>query len=267
VREISPQDNMSATGAEQYYRWGLAALEYIQVALRAAEADGQPRAILDLPSGYGRVLRMLRAAFPAASVTACDLNADAVEFCARTFGAIPVVSAPRPEEIKLPGRYDLIWVGSLLTHVDDAAWHGFLRVFSDHLVPGGVLVFTTIGRTFVDDLRHGRRRVGIKNVDALIAAYDRAGFAYQDFASTEGYGITAVRPAWVCATLEQHPELELVAYTEGGWNGRQDAVACRRAISPPPENQARAAPPGAKAAQEPARAPRRRAGGAGSVGS
>src|SRR5262249_34860974 len=84
IREISPDDDMAGVGPEEYYRWGLAALDYIQVALRTAEYPGAPRTILDLPCGYGRVLRMLRAAFPNATIHACDIKADALDFCTQT---------------------------------------------------------------------------------------------------------------------------------------------------------------------------------------
>ena len=41
------------------------------------------------------------------------------------------------------------------------------------------------------------------------------------------YGIAVVRPWWVCGRVMRHPTLELVMYSEGGWLGRQDAIACR----------------------------------------
>jgi SAM-dependent methyltransferase len=229
-REISPEDNMIGTGPERYFRWGLSALECIRLGLRAAEYEGPLRTVLDLPCGHGRVLRMLAAAYPGARLHACDLNEDAVRFCSRTFGAVPVLSDERPEQIVLPGRYDLIWVGSLFTHIDVSSWLGFLRLLIDHMTPGGVLVFTTLGRTFAGELERAERKATIADPESFLAAYQRDGFAYQDFPSTHGYGLAAARPSWVCATLEQYSEIELISYTEGGWNGRQDAVACRRRV-------------------------------------
>jgi hypothetical protein len=66
IRTISPRDRMvRRSTAEHYFRVGLEALQYIQVAVVAA-GTGAPNRILDLPCGHGRVLRMLRAAFPKA---------------------------------------------------------------------------------------------------------------------------------------------------------------------------------------------------------
>ena len=38
--------------------------------------------LLDLPCGHGRVMRYLRAAFPRAEITGCDLLRDGVDHCA-----------------------------------------------------------------------------------------------------------------------------------------------------------------------------------------
>ena len=87
------------------------------------KASSPPPRILDFPCGHGRVLRYLRAEFPQAEITACDLLRDGVDFCAANFGAIPVYSDPDPSRIGLPrDAFDLIWVGSLFTHFDAARW-------------------------------------------------------------------------------------------------------------------------------------------------
>src|SRR4051812_20897648 len=56
---VDPHDAMHVGDGEHYLRVGLSAMRCI----RAATA-GTPRRILDLPCGHGRVLRMLRAAYP-----------------------------------------------------------------------------------------------------------------------------------------------------------------------------------------------------------
>ncbi len=234
VEEISPQDEMMISeergGGDarfRYFGWGFAALDTISLALEASEFDQPPKAILDFPCGHGRVLRMLAATYPEAALTACDINRDGVEFCARTFGATPAYSSDDADEIELPGRYDLIWVGSLFSHLDAPRWNSFLRMLTRHLEPGGVLVFTTLGRTITDEIHAGARQFQIPNVDEVLATYEREGFAYADYVGQSGYGIALVRPWWVCRELEKLPEIEIAAYMEGGWKGRQDAAACR----------------------------------------
>jgi SAM-dependent methyltransferase len=227
-REISPRDKMLMGTPDNYFHWGLAALDCIRAALSMAEVEDPPRRILDLPCGHGRVLRMLAAAYPRADLIACDLDSDGVDFCARTFGATPVYSHNDPDQIGLPVPFDLIWVGSLLTHVSASRWSAFLRLFAGHLEPGGVVVFTTHGRGIVDELRRGENTVAVAEPASLVADVERVGFGYQDYSRVPDYGISVSLPHWVCRELQEHPRLELVTYTEGGWNSFQDAVACRR---------------------------------------
>ena len=229
IPTISANDRMySGSRPEGYFKWGLAAVGRIQTALRAANA-GEPRNVLDLPCGHGRVSRMLRATFPAADLTACDIDPDCVDFCAHTFGATPLYSAEHPRDIELAENFDLIWCGSLLTHLPLSGWRDFLAFFSQHLARGGVLVFTIGGRRIVDEIRDGRRTFSVPDLPKLVADCDSAGFAHQDYVQASNMGITVALPRWVCGELERYPELVLTMYTEGGWNGRQDAVACSRA--------------------------------------
>ena len=95
VEEISPHDQMDAGGRPSYLSTGVAALPPIRVALAAAGRESVD-SVLDFGSGHGRVLRVLKAVFPDARLTACDLDRDAVDFCARTFGATPVYSHTDP---------------------------------------------------------------------------------------------------------------------------------------------------------------------------
>jgi SAM-dependent methyltransferase len=231
IRDISPQDGMQKdVPPEAYYRVGLSALSCIRLALEATGAD-EPRNILDLPSGYGRVLRMLKAAFPDAELTACDIDRAAVDFCAETFGAIPAYSTEDPSDLQLAGDYDLIWCGSLLTHLDAAGWRRFLPWFERQLRDGGILVFTTCGRSIAEELRTGRREFPVRDLDALVAAYDADGFGYEPYPEHAwDYGISLSSPAWVCRELERYPSLRLATYTEQGWDGFQDAVTCVRRL-------------------------------------
>ena len=214
--------------SEGYYRVGLAALAYIRLALDVAGAD-EPRNILDLPSGYGRVLRMLKAAFPDADLTACDIDRAAVDFCVEAFGAIPAYSTEDPSDLRLAGDYDLIWCGSLLTHLDAEGWRRFLPWFERHLREEGILVFTTHGRSIADEVGTRRREFAVRDLNALVAAYEDAGFGYEPYPNHEmDYGVSLSSPAWVCRELERCPSLKLIMYTEQGWDGFQDTVTCVR---------------------------------------
>jgi hypothetical protein len=236
--EISPQDTMWEGSREHYFESGRSAVQCVRLGMLGAEIDGF-RNILDFPSGWGRSLRMLVAAFPEARVTACDLDRDGVDFCADRFGAVPVYSNEDPTKIELEPGFDLIWCGSLLTHLPAARWHDFLTLFQSLLIPGGLLVFTTHGMYVADYIRKARAGMepdddqltyGIRadKLDVWIQDFEREGFGYQGYEYAPGYGTSVSTPAWVCTQLAGLPELRLKCYTERGWHDHQDAVACLR---------------------------------------
>jgi SAM-dependent methyltransferase len=233
ITEIAPKDTMFAPQwREHYLSVGPGALRCIKLAMMAA---GQTaiRKILDLPCGHGRVMRTLRAAFPDADIWACDLDRDGVDFCARTFGAVPVYSAERPDDIPIRESFDLIWCGSLLTHLDRDVWPGFLRFFAAHLAPGGLLVCSVHGRESVHWLRSGKFDYHLADVPAILAQYDRDGFGYQAYTAHEhrNYGISIASPAWVMQRILEQPNLRLVNYTETGLDNHHDVVSCVRMAS------------------------------------
>jgi SAM-dependent methyltransferase len=234
-QSVSPRDVMYESGTQQnYFNFGLGALRCIKIALATAGKEQVGR-ILDLPCGHGRVLRVLRAAFPAAEITACDLDRDAVDFCAATFNAIPVYSTEEPADIPLHGSFDLIWCGSLLTHFDQDRWEGFLRRFNSLLGRNGVLVFTASGRWIARHTKDGTRKFGGLShsaVEAMLEAYARTGFGYADYGHQKRHGISLSSPAWVCSLLERATSFRLLCFTERGWFNQQDTIACIQEKAP-----------------------------------
>jgi SAM-dependent methyltransferase len=250
IEEISPEDDMygflkshavkhseldeetaRARARAAYFQQAQSALESIELALLAARKE-EVRRILDFGCGHGRVLRMIKAAFPEAHLTACDIERGAVDFCAETLGAAPVYSREDPEEIGLQeANFDLIWCGSLLTHLDRARWNGFISLFDSLLGSQGVLVFTTHGRAAAKRLRTGRidySSLDKAEVDHLVDDFESTGFAYRDFPHLNDYGTSLASPSWICSWLERQSRLRLVLFTEKGWDNHQDVIACIR---------------------------------------
>jgi len=82
-----------------------------------------------------------QARFPHAIICACDIQPEAVEFCRRAFDAEAVVSKEDFAKVSLPGLVDLIWSGSLLTHLDECRATELLRLYHGSLASGGLCVF------------------------------------------------------------------------------------------------------------------------------
>ncbi len=220
IEEISPNDVMYASGPpERYWELGESALRAIRLSLQAA-GQPKPRSILDLPSGHGRVLRTLKAAFPDARLVACDIDTDAIEFCARVLGATPIQGHDDPAAVEFDDAIDVIWCGSLLTHLDAPRWPAFLEFFQAALKADGLLVFTAHGRKVLDNMRHGAAYLDEERQAAVIAEYEAAGFGYRDYIGQDGYGISLSAAWWVLQQLEGRVHL----YSEALW-GSHDVFA------------------------------------------
>ena len=231
LRDISPNDEMFSGDERHYFSVGESALESIELALLAARrSKSSIRRILDIPCGHGRALRYIKAAFPEAEITACDLVWEAVDYCASVFGSIPVYSKQQPREIKLRGGFDLIWCGSLLTHLDENRSAEFLCLFNSLLSENGILIFTLHGISCVYAVREGfvsynLDEAGKKQLDKRFA---RHGYWYTNYPDRNNYGISFTAPSWVAKQFLQLPDLRLLTYTEMGWDNHQDVVSCIR---------------------------------------
>ncbi|PZS15351.1 MAG: hypothetical protein DLM57_12950 [Pseudonocardiales bacterium] len=231
---ISPDEAMSHGDVAGYLAVGESALKAIRLALLAARAP-LPAHVLDFGCGHGRVMRWLRAAFPDARLTGADIRSDGVDFCARTFAATGVYSSLTPGAELFGERYDLIWVGSLFTHLDQPRWWEFLDLLHELLAPGGVLVMTTHGELVAERMRRGAHYGYPESaVHSALDDYDHAGFGFMPADDALGsYGFSVSRPAWVVAAVLRHADLRIVSCTEAQWANHQDVLAVmRRPVDP-----------------------------------
>jgi SAM-dependent methyltransferase len=236
IREISPNDRMvTPRYPDTYFLWGASALRCIQIAMEAV-GKGEVATILDFPCGHGRVLRTLKAAYPNASLTACDIDRDGVDFCQETFGAKGVYSDDDLSSVPLGGGFDLIWVGSLFTHLPAARWAPFLNFLVDRLAPEGILVFTTHGAWYAERIRENASPLGGVSQDTqfgMLRSFDEAGFGFAGYPERDAYGLSLSAPSAVAGYLQRPNGLRLVLYLERGWRGHQDVVACQNGFTTP----------------------------------
>ena len=226
IQEICPGDAMHDYAPQLYFAAGRDALRAVRLAMLAAGLE-KAENVLDFASGGGRVLRFLRAAFPEAALTACDILPHQVEFCSRTFGATGVVSDGDPDDLDLEGPFDVIWCGSLFTHVDERMWAKLLGLFNRVAAHGGVIVFTAYGRMIAEMMRAGENKLNLTDdqVPSALREYDESGFSFKP---TQWEGDALASRPWVCGRLDEFPELDLLVYLEHAWLA-QDVIACTRA--------------------------------------
>jgi SAM-dependent methyltransferase len=230
IQDISPNDEMYLGNKEHYVHVGQSAIQCIKLAILASGRDfSDIKEILDLPCGYGRVSRMLKVEFPDAQLTGCDLLRDGVEYCKQLFGVKPLYSDKDIKNVKTDEKFDLIWCGSLLTHLNSDRWPAFIDFFNDALDPKGILVFTTHGRYVADLMRSKKCNYGIDDIAKLmkiVQDFDALGFGYANYPHSDEYGISASSPSYVLSLIEKQFGLRILTYLEKGWDDHQDVIAC-----------------------------------------
>ena len=220
---ISPRDTMYAGDGAHYFKVGLSAMRAVEEAVGAAGLSSVKR-VLDLPCGHGRVLRFLVRRFSGATFTACDLDRDAVDFCARVFGATPVYSVADLDALAFDTRFDLIWCGSLITHLDADSTRALFRLFGRHLAPGGLLVFSAHGNFVARRMPAGDFDYMLTGgqIETLIKRYAQTGFGYTNYAGQDDYGVALTSPVWIRVQMEAVGELKEVYFRERFWDDHHD---------------------------------------------
>lgn len=187
--------------------------------------------ILDFACGFGLASRQFVALFPQADLTCCDLREDQVHFCAQEFGARPVLSVDDFNEVDFGRTFDLIWVGSLFTHLPRHKFNDCLKLLSRSLAPDGLAIFTTHGRF---SSVYGRENYCTSaRFDVLLEQFLSCGFGYVDYSDepspkTNNYGLTLSSTAFVADAIAPDSTVKVVAMMERGWSGHQDVWALQK---------------------------------------
>jgi SAM-dependent methyltransferase len=214
-----------------YYDVGADALKNILHGLTIGLRE-PPKSILDLPSGSGRVTRHLKAFFPEARVVACDLYEPHVNFCRDVLGVESIVSTDDLKDLRI-GEFDVIFCGSLLTHLPAKTFASAMKFLARSLTTNGIAVVTTHGR-HVEFAQ--KRKYGIiqhELFDIAAKGVVETGFGYVDYHhdlmstawdKNENYGVSLSRPSYTMKLLEQNYDIRILCYTERGWDAGQDVI-------------------------------------------
>ncbi|BBZ40924.1 sulfotransferase [Mycobacterium conspicuum] len=236
-RSLNPNDkeliDRSDESIGRYYSVGADAMRVVINAL-LTNSRQPPQSILDFPSGSGRVTRHLCAFFPEARIVASDLYDDHLDFCREAFQIDCVPSLVNLSEVDFGEEFDLIFCGSLLSHLPETSFLDTINLLGRSLSDSGIAVVTLQGR-FSDHVQATMPNFYLPDQNYEVAAEGvrRTGFGYVDythdvlsgiFNKEEGYGIALVRPHWVVRLLEPRTDLRLLGYVERGWDNHQDVL-------------------------------------------
>jgi SAM-dependent methyltransferase len=217
---ISDRDDMFVAGQLDHYLWaGTSALEIISEAMLLARKT-RFHTVLDMPCGYGRVTRHLVKFFPDSEVFVSEIDKAKQTFCASTFGGREVdLPADFSGE---PTRYfDMIYVGSLLTHLSANRSIDAICYLLKSLSEGGLLIITTHGRYAVSQAAHTGHLE-----PRTLRRFLRRGFGYEGAPS---YGDARVAPSWLLRILESMPDARVVGHKERALTLHQDVFVIEKA--------------------------------------
>jgi trans-aconitate methyltransferase len=213
-----------------YLEVGISALRCVERGLAESGSRRPVNAILDLPSGYGRVIRFLRVRFPGARITASEIDRDMLNFCQRKFAADMLLSNADLSKVTGGGAYDLIWCGSLFTHIDKDASTELLRFFYSHLSDGGTCLFSAHGEHSVQLLRDREETYGLTSeaITKLLAEFHASGYGYADYKHYAQYGISVVSRKCMVEMASNAGNWRETTFIPQGWDHHHDVYGFTR---------------------------------------
>jgi SAM-dependent methyltransferase len=223
--DLATDDGMFHGNHAHYLSCGASALNVILGALMLAQVE-PPRRVLDFGAGAGRVSRWLRAAFPTADIHTCDLREQDMRFNADAFRARTWTSGTDIDGLEAPATYDLIWLGSVATHLSPAKTEKLLDKMLSWSNPSGMVVMSLHGRYAYKR----QSELGFDYIDAaawelITQEYETTGYGYADYEGLSGYGISLSKPSWIAALVEGRPGIRLVMLAEKVWDDHHDVLA------------------------------------------
>jgi SAM-dependent methyltransferase len=236
-KDIADHDQMISDHLGHYYGVGISALWTIQNILRCRESALEEQTpittVLDFGCGCGRIGRFLRAGFPSAQIHVTDVRKQDVEWYIKTLSA-DLAPDPLPDE-----GYDLIWLGSVFTHLAESAAKSLLARLLSSLRIGGVLAFSTQGRFAYRSVAECTPLMAkthpwltynlpTTHVSRLLSGYEANGYGYVDYPGQAGYGVSVVDAAWYSKAVFSLADVTQIFFQEKALDDHQDVLAFMR---------------------------------------
>jgi SAM-dependent methyltransferase len=194
---------------------------------RALHAIGRSLAgvtrLLDFGCGCGRLLLSLERQVPArVALSGCDVDARAVQWCqdhlrrARCVTNDPLPSAPFES-----GTFDLIWCGSVFTHLDEERQDQWLHELHRLLAPGGILLASVHGEACWASRLSAHRRAILQRDGMTFARFGLDAGVHPDWYQIAWHTEDYVRAHWGAI-------FRIVRYLPRGLHAYQDIVVAQR---------------------------------------
>lgn len=152
------------------------------------------QSVLDFASGHGRLTRILLQKLPREKIWVSDIYAHAMAYQAASFGVNTVPSAHEPSGFSHEGVHDIVFVGSLFSHLPTDLFHAWLQRLYRLVAPNGVLAFSV---HHIDILPPGEQ------ADASGLTFFRT--SESGSLDTSEYGMSYVTEAFVAGAIGRLP--------------------------------------------------------------
>jgi len=188
-------------------------LDACQLSLR------QCHSFLEFACGHGRFTRHLARIFKNNQLVVSDVVDGSVDFLKDTLKVDGFYSSTDPDQLKIPGHYDVIFVLSLFSHLPANVWQKWFRVLYESLSTNGVLIFST----------HGAKCATLDGVDWGNEQYRFFPSSESSVLDGQTYGATYASAEYVTQVVKKAlgPSVE-VRVIEGHFWARQDAIVVTR---------------------------------------
>jgi SAM-dependent methyltransferase len=222
-RTLSPDDVMYCGNAEHYFSCGESALRVLLAAMSLANIT-RPSSILDFGAGAGRVTRWIKAAFPDSRIHGCDIRGQDMEFLRSSLGVETSTVGTNIDLLTVPGRYDVIWAGSVITHLPAARSRDLLAKLLTFCNPGGLLAASFHGRYAIERQESGALYIHDEAWQQIKSDYVNDGYGYADYEGQPEYGISVCNPLWIIRLVQSMGSARLVLLGERVWDDHHDVV-------------------------------------------
>jgi len=210
---IFTRDNMAQkeTASYHYFEVGRECFKSIEHIMDSGGKSFEGiRSFLDFASGYGRVTRFLIQAVEQGKVWVSDIYRGAVDFQKKYFRVNGFYSENDPSKLQFPERFEIIYVGSLFSHLPANRFRDWLSRLYEVVEDDGMLIFSTHGEW----LRPEGVQMGPSGCSFFGQSESRS-------LSTDEYGCTYVTREWV-ESLADELGINHIYFLERGLCEHQD---------------------------------------------
>jgi SAM-dependent methyltransferase len=227
-KKVISDDDWMAKGKSShgYFLRGYEALSTCHLAIKRAGV--RVKDILDFGCGHGCVARMFKAQYPQATVYGQDVPEAWLDWCRENLGIETIKSPEKISDVKMtPDSFDVIWVGSVFTHIPEDAFDHLLSELLSALKKPGLLVFTTAGHKVRIGFQPGKEKlISKEGGEEALQQYDETGYGFTPYVggTYDAWGRAIVTLDKVLEKIQKH-DARLISFQEGGWGDRQDVYA------------------------------------------